>query len=227
MSFSFMIKSPFFLITFFYLYSFLSHSQEVDRVNKYREDQFYIGFSLAIQDQGIPRYKQNGFSNYFHFGFIRDISLNSKGNLALGIGLGYSFTNFNSNLNLVENSNNELYLFQLNNSKNKFTYSSITFPIEFRWRTSTPKETVFWRIYGGLKYSLNFNQKLDSPTINSSRINMINDNINSLYLSMGYNTWNLYFEYDLDYIYKSEFSLSDGTELDVRALKVGLIFYLL
>ncbi len=44
---------------------------------------------------------------------------------------------------------------------------------------------------------------------------------------MGYNTWNLYFEYDLDLIYKSEFSLSDGTKLDVRALKVGLIFYLL
>ena len=31
-------------------------------------------------------------------------------------------------------------------------------------------------------------------------------------------------EYDLDLIYKSEFSLSDGTKLDVRALKVGLIF---
>lgn len=221
-----MIKRSF-LITISYLYSFSSYSQEVDRINKYREDQFYIGFALAIQDQGIPRLKQNGLSNYFHFGFIRDISLNSKGNFALGIGLGYGFTNLNSNLNLVENSNNELYFFQLNDSKNKFTYSSITFPIEFRWRTSTLSETVFWRIYGGLKYSLNFNQKLDSPTINTSRVNMINYNINSLYLSMGYNTWNLYFEYDLDFVYKSEFSLSDGTKLDVRALKIGLIFYLL
>ena len=56
---------PFFLLTFFYLLAFFAHSQEVDRIDKYREDQFYIGFSLAIQDKGIPEFKQNGFSNYF------------------------------------------------------------------------------------------------------------------------------------------------------------------
>ena len=71
---------PFILLTFFYLLAFFAHSQEVDRIDKYREDQFYIGFSLAIQDQGIPEFKQNGFSNYFQLGFIRDIPLNSKGN---------------------------------------------------------------------------------------------------------------------------------------------------
>jgi len=217
----------FFLLTLFYLVAFFAYSQEVDRIDKYREDQFYIGLSLAIQDQGIPEFKQNGFSNHFQLGFIRDIPLNSKGNFAFGIGLGYGFTRFNFNLNLVENSNNDLNLSQLIDSKNKLTYSSVTFPLEFRWRTSTPTETAFWRIYGGLKYSHNFNQKFESPTVGKSRTNMINNNISSLYLSMGYNTWNLYFEYDLHLIYKSEFSLSDGTELNVRALKVGLIFYLL
>ena len=221
------MNRTFYLFTFFYLLSFFAYSQQVDGKDIYREDQFYIGFSLAIQDQGIPEFKQNGFSNYFQLGFIRDTPLNSKGNFSLGIGLGYGFTHFNSNLNLVENLNNDLNLSRLNDSKNKLTYSSITFPLEFRWRTSTLTETAFWRVYGGVKYSHNFNQKFESAIDGKLQTNMINKNISSLYLSMGYNTWNLYFEYDLDLIYKSEFSLSDGTKLDVRALKVGLIFYLL
>ena len=60
------MNRTFYLFTFFYLLSFFAYSQQVDGIDIYREDQFYIGFSLAIQDQGSPEFKQNGFSTYFY-----------------------------------------------------------------------------------------------------------------------------------------------------------------
>ncbi|MEL0255211.1 MAG: hypothetical protein VW930_04620, partial [Burkholderiaceae bacterium] len=51
---------------------------------KYREDQFYISFALQLQQENINGFKQNGFSNNFQLGFVRDIPLSVNGRTAIG-----------------------------------------------------------------------------------------------------------------------------------------------
>ena len=65
---------------------------QVDSLStKYREDQFYISIGLQLLQENIRGFKQNGFSNNFQVGLVRDIPLNSKGSVAMGLGLGYSY----------------------------------------------------------------------------------------------------------------------------------------
>ena len=44
---------------------------------------------------------------------------------------------------------------------------------------------------------------------------------------MGYNTWNIYFEHDLNSIYQSEVKFSNGKYPHLQTIKLGLIFYIL
>jgi len=45
-------------------------------------------------------------------------------------------------------------------------------------------------------------------------------------LSVGYNTWNAYLYYALNPMFKNEAKI-DGESLDINAIKIGLIFYIL
>ena len=47
-----------------------------------------------------------------------------------------------------------------------------------------------------------------------------------LTLSIGYNTWNLHLYYALNPIFSKDASL-DGNSIDLKAIKVGLMFYIL
>ena len=47
-----------------------------------------------------------------------------------------------------------------------------------------------------------------------------------LTLSVGYNTWNAYVYYGLNPIFKKE-ALLDGKSIDFKAIKIGLMFYIL
>ena len=82
------------------LVGWTANAQRNKLYNKYREDQFYISFALQIQQENISGFKQNGFSNNFQIGFVRDIPLNINGRTALGLGLGYGYNRLISNLHL-------------------------------------------------------------------------------------------------------------------------------
>jgi hypothetical protein len=117
----------------------------------YREDQFYIGVSYNLLGKKPMNLSQTGFSSGFHLGFIRDMPINKKRNVAFGIGLGISSNSYNQNL-LIDKDNlgNSTYSILDGNGtfiKNKFSTHLIELPFEFRWRTSTPTEYNFWRIY--------------------------------------------------------------------------------
>ena len=56
---------------------------------KYREDQFYISFSMIFQKESIDSFKQNGFSNNFQIGFLRGLPLNKKGAAIAWVGLWF------------------------------------------------------------------------------------------------------------------------------------------
>ena len=193
---------------------------------KYREDQFYISFALQLQQQNIGGFKQNGFSNNFQIGFVRDIPLSIKGQTAIGLGLGYGYNRLISNLHLDTTGDKPNFSIK-ENEKNRQTYSSLVIPLSFRFRTSTLDRTDFWRIYGGLKYIWNFSSYYTPFYGKSFQNDFIRKNNTAVFLSLGYNTWNIFFEYDLNSIYKSDIALSVGNLPKLQTIKLGLIFYIL
>jgi hypothetical protein len=193
---------------------------------KYREDQFYISFGLQLQQENISGFKQNGFSNNFQVGFVRDIPLHANGRTAIGLGLGYAYNRLISNLNLDSEDENPTFSIK-GNDENRQTYSSIVVPLSLRFRTSTPDRTDFWRVYGGMKYMLNFAENYKPFYGKSLQSDFIRKHNTAVFLSMGYNTWNIFFEYDLNSIYQPEVMLTEGKYPQLQTIKLGLIFYIL
>ena len=217
------------LVTFVYFLSLVLYSQDNSKSDFYREDQFYFGSSYFIQTESIENFKQNGFSGNFQLGFIRDIPINSSSTNAIGIGIGFERNYFTSNIQPTEKDNNlnyEIIISRFLESKNKISFSSISIPIEYRWRKSTLSEYKFWRIYSGFKIKKNF-PLYSNPSYGSElRIKDIEDWTTSIYLNAGYNTWNISLEYDLNPILKNK-KTSNQTDLNISFFRLGLIFYFL
>ena len=201
-------------------------AQQDSLSTKYREDQFYVSFGLQLQQINISGFKQNGFSNNFQIGFVRDIPLNFKGRTAVGLGIGYAYNRLISNLYLNSEGVNPSFSIE-GNDENRQTYSSLVIPLSFRFRTSAPDRTDFWRFYGGVKYILNFAERYKPFYGKSIQSDFIRKNNSSIFLSMGYNTWNIFFEYDLNSIFKSDIKFSDDYYAHLQTIKLGLIFYIL
>lgn len=225
-----------------YFFAFISSllffeglSQE-DNSNKvidslYKEDQFYAAITYNVLNNVPDDLSQSGFSIGFHIGFIKDMPINKRRNLALGLGFGYSTNSFNQNLLINKEVNNFVYeiIDEDDFSKNKFSNHLIELPIEFRWRTSTATDYNFWRIYAGFKvgYMLlnNTKYKGDLGEIKYSNISEFNKFRYGIYLSTGYSTWNFYAYYGLKSIFKN--ATIDENKLDMSDIKLGLIFYIL
>ncbi len=209
-----------------------SLANEVD--TKYREDQFYLAITYNLLGNKPDQVSQSGFSSGFHFGFIRDFPINKRRNVAFGVGLGLSSNSFNHNFLITKNDAGNLdYLVldktDINYTKNKFTTYMVELPLQFRWRTSTAEEYKFWRIYTGVNigYLLYNSSKFrgDLGTIKNSKIDSFNDFQYGFTMSAGYNTWNIYFYYGLNSIFNNV--SVNNQSVDMNALKVGLIFYIL
>ena len=201
-------------------------AQQDSLSTKYREDQFYVSFGLQLQQINISGFKQNGFSNNFQIGFMRDLPLNVKGRTAVGLGLGYAYNRLISNLYLDSEGDNPSFSIK-GDEENRQTYSSLVIPLSFRFRTSTPDRTDFWRFYVGVKYFLNFAERYKPFSGKSIQSYFIRKNNTSIFLSLGYNTWNMFFEYDLNSIYKSDIKFLDDFDAHLQTIKLGLIFYIL
>ena len=115
----------------------------------------------------------------------------------------------------------------MNNNQNIQKVSSLIFPFEFRLRTSTFKKTDFWRLYGGLKYKINLNAQFKSFTDVNPKDSFIRKRNKAVYLSLGYNTWIILFEFDLDSFYNQNISMKNHLSPEIRLIKIGLIFYIL
>jgi hypothetical protein len=89
---------------------------------------------------------------------------------------------------------------------------------------------MFWRIYPGFKFSyLLYNStktRSDLGRIDLSRVNDFNDLQFGLSLSVGYGDWNFHFYYALNPIFDDSAQLN-GEPLDISAMKIGIIFYIL
>ena len=198
---------------------------------KYLEDQIYIGLSIISLTNLSDDVAQSGFSNSFGLGFIKDIPTNTKGNFAFGIGLGYGRSTYFQNIKITELDNvNKFEIAGDEVNKNKFSLHSIDIPLEIRLRTSTIDKYKFWRVYAGGKISYVFasNAKFKEAgnTVKIKGLSEINNLQYGLTLAVGYGTWNFNFYYGLRDLF-SNAKLDGITPIEIRDLRIGLIFYIL
>lgn len=212
-------------ILFFLWIPFFCFSQEIKPIeidSLYREDQFYASLSYNLIQNRPDGFKQFSFSPGISFGVLRDIPISKNRHWAIAPGIGYSYNNIKQFINseeivgATENTSSE-------NIRTTITSHSVDFPLELRWRNSTPNSHSFWRIYTGLKTSYVFNSKLKLESTTESSKESISDEINRLqygaYISVGFNTWNPYIYYGLNPIFKEGSKMSN--------FNVGFIFYIL
>ena len=115
-------------------------------------------------------------------------------------------------------------------SKNKLSLHYVDLPIEFRWRNSTPDDHKFWRVHLGLKLSYLFydQYKLESSQGNVGQTNLddLNDFHYGVYLSTGWNTWNIYAYYGLNPLFKSSAKI-ENQAIEMNTANFGIMFYIL
>ncbi len=220
-------------LIYFLLFSILSYSQINEVDDKYREDQIYFGVFYNSLINSPTDFNQNKFSSSINLGFIRDIPLNKSRNFGIGLGLGYSNSSFHNNLKF-SNINNQLdakIVSDLDSfTKNKWVLNELEFPFEIRWRTSTPENYKFWRIYFGLKtsYIISSKVKYESSSNNQTIRNLPFNNFQSGFtLNAGNNTWNLGVYLGLQPLFDKEFTKNHINIKNIKQFKVGLIFYIL
>jgi hypothetical protein len=202
--------------------------------NKYREDQFYLSVTYNLLGNKPNGVSQSGFSSGYHLGFIRDMPINKKRNIAIGVGLGFSSNSYNQTLLITENNNDFQYAVLNDNetdySKNKFTTYLVEMPIEFRWRTSTATEYDFWRIYTGIKFGyVVFNSSKfisNEGDIKLSNIDDLNALQYGLTFSAGYSNISFHLYYGLNEIFKDA-TLANGEPIDMNSVRIGLMLYIL
>ncbi|HBC05896.1 MAG TPA: outer membrane beta-barrel protein [Aequorivita sp.] len=200
----------------------------------YREDQFYIGVTynlpLNLPSDGNIR----GLSGGIQFGFLRDMPINKQRNLAIAIGAGLAIDQLGQNLFIGETANDETIFRVLDDNvdytRNRFNMAIIEAPVEFRWRTSTPSTYKFWRVYTGFRvgyaywYKATFKQT--NNNVNQTKIPEFDPLRLSATISLGYNSFNFFASYSINPFFKDAVTV-DGESVDFRALKVGLLFYIL
>lgn len=227
----------FFFITGFVCGLLHAYAQETqtpqDTPARYKEDQFYVAIAYNVLLEKPTDVSQTNFSNGIQVGFIKDIPFSPKGNTALGIGIGYALNSYYSNLRASKMGGDVVYepiAPDVSYKRNKLETHLVEMPVEFRWRTATAQTYKFWRIYTGVKFGYVFanaskyiesqdKDKFSNPDIQPFQY--------GLYLSLGYNTWNFYANYQLRPLFKEGTETLTGEAIQMKPLQVGLIFYIL
>ena len=221
------------ILLFFLLISSMLSAQSTDTLKntKYLEDQIYVGLSIISLTNTPDEITQNGLSNGFELGFIKDIPLSRRGNFAFGLGLGYGRNTYFQNIKIEEiNGTTQFQIAESGFKTNKFSMHAIDLPFEIRWRTSTIDKYKFWRVYAGTKLSYvfasNAKYKEVDNTIKVKGISEVNNLQFGLKLAVGYGTWNFNFYYGLTDLF-SNANLDLITPIEMRDFRIGLIFYIL
>lgn len=196
---------------------------------KYREDQFYAAITHSMLQEKPAGFSPRTFSQGLHLGFLRDFPVNKKRTLAVAPGVGYSYFILHNNLVALNDRPGEFAILG-SYKRNAQHLHYFDIPIELRWRTSTPESHKFWRVYLGFKASYLISNKLktsseDYGTYTLNDNSVFNKWTYSMYLSAGFNTWNVYLSYGLNSIYKQNLFENDTNKL--RYFNAGLIFYIL
>lgn len=221
----------------------IAQSGENDNENKsaiptvidslYREDQFYIGLSFNLLSNTPVGFSQNGFSGGLHLGFIRDMPFNRRRNKSIGVGLGWSVNSYNSNVVFTEDNGNTQFAINPEREdveSNRFNTNLVEMPIQYRWRTSTPTEFSFWRIYTGVKigYLYSFKSSFDSMDgkVEVRQPDGLNRWRYFATFTVGNGSFNAFVQYGLNTLFE-DVQTVEGNALDLQSIKFGIEFYLL
>ena len=200
----------------------------------YREDQFYIGVSYNVFAFTPSGMNPEGISAGFQFGFLRDFPINKRRNLAIAIGAGFSYDQFGQNLFINENEQGttsfEILASNQDFLRNRLSISVVEAPIEFRWRSSTPSNYKFWRVYAGFRLGYTvWNQsslKRFDETVKIQNITELEKLRMGASLSLGYNKFNLFAYYSINPFFNEDAVTNDGQKVNFHGIKMGLIFYI-
>lgn len=230
------IFSCLFFISFFSVFAQEETKPEIKPVVKidslYREDQFYFSVTYNLLVQNPESLKQDRFSAGIAIGFLRDMPVNKDRTIAIASGIGLSYKNYYQNLTIKDQPDGTHSYNVLSYNafeSNKYLQYLVDVPLEFRWRNSTYESYKFWRIYGGIKFSYVLADKSVLKDKDGTHIIKNNADVNKfqygVYLSTGYNTWNVYAYYGLKPLFNSK--TTEGESIDMRTMNIGLIFYIL
>ena len=179
----------------FFVSNLYAQKDSLQLGDRYAEDQIYASISYAQLLNQPATISKSDFSYGISTGFIKDIILNKRGNVAIAIGFGYGFDFFNHKLKVEEINNSTVFSSGQDLVSNVFKSHNIEFPLELRWRTSTAKEYDFWRIYGGVKFSYNLSNKFEfednSSSFSYKNISAFNRLQYGLTLSAGFDEFNI------------------------------------
>ncbi|WP_431472304.1 PorT family protein [Nonlabens sp. SCSIO 43208] len=200
----------------------------------YREDQIYVGLTFNLINNEPDEFSQNGFSGGLHLGFIRDMPINKKRNIAIGIGLGYSTNRYNSNLFInTDESGKTTYQIiddDIDVDRNRLHTNLIEMPIQFRWRTSTPTEYTFWRIYSGVRLGYIFHHKSDFQGDGVTRVLKDIPELEKFRfaatLSIGNGSFNAFVMYNLNPLFNENAQINNDS-INLQPIKFGIEFYIL
>lgn len=216
-------------------FSMMAQAQQVQKEDDhYREDQFYLGLTYNYLVNRPSELQQQGFSKAVQVGFLRDMPLNKRRNIALALGVGYEYANAYTNV-LALRHNNQTQYYLADSTKSDYSYSgfqthTVEIPIEFRYRTSTATSYKFYRVYTGVKFSYVFSS--DSfYQFQDLQVSFNNTEISTpwqakAYISMGYNTWNVFVQYVISPLFDKAYTAS-SKPLKMNMLQIGIIFYIL
>lgn len=211
----------------------LLSKQSVDSL--YREDQIYLGITVNFLNKRPFGVFTESFVGGINFGFLRDMPINKRRNLAIAAGLGYAYNNYGQNLFVgIDETGNSEFMILFNpalENENRFETHEIELPIELRWRTSTPEDYKFWRVYGGVKLGYAFNYKFVlkedvDTTLRFTSIDEFERLRYTAFLNFGYNTFNLQIQYTINSFFNKS-ALLEGEPFDMTAIKLGFMFYIL
>ncbi len=207
--------------------------QSTSEDNAYLEDQFYVGLTynfLLNKPDGISL---RNLSYGLQGGFIKDIPISLRRDVAIGIGLGYAVNSYYTNLRASETTDGFQYSKiddDVSFKRNKIETHLIEMPLELRWRNSTATDYKFWRIYTGVKfgYIVGSRSKFVSDEEKTSFFNTDTRNFQyGLTLSFGYNTFNIHAYYALNDLFDDNVQTTEGEQLGFTPLRIGIIFYIL
>ena len=201
----------------------------------YREDQFYFGFTFNLLLNKPSGVDQSGLSGGLHMGFIRDMPINKRRNVAIGLGIGYSFNSYGQSLFIGERdgTNQSIYssLDGIDYDRNRFSTHIIEAPLEFRWRTSTADDHKFYRVYAGVRvgYLYHFKSAFvdGSGTLNQTDLPELERLRIAATLSFGWNTVNFFFNYNINPLFTDDAVIENGETVGLNPFKIGLMFYIL
>ncbi|MET7029758.1 porin family protein [Sediminicola luteus] len=199
----------------------------------YLEDQFYLGVTYNLLLNKPTDITQRNLSYGIMGGIIKDIPLNDDRNFGLGIGVGYALNSYYTNLFAAE-VNGEISYSGLTSSddfkRSKLETHVIEFPLEIRWRNSNATDYKFWRVYAGGKLGYIFEGR-SKFVDDTGKTGFSNPDIKKLQyglmFNVGYNTWNIHIYYALSRLLEDGVVLDTMEPIEVKPLRIGIIFYIL